>query len=228
MSAIDIKMLSKCYGKHLVLDNVSMRLEAGKAIGILGENGAGKSTLIKCILKLVYPDAGHVNTTACREEIAYLPEQSYLPESVNGVNMVRFAASFTKTQDEACSALDRVGLRKEAWNQPVRSYSKGMRQRTAIAMMLVRHPRWLILDEPMSGLDAIGRRQMLDLFQNEHQQGCSILMSSHHVADMVRFCDEIIILSAGKVRESITIESRSIDQIERLEQKLTNYARSTE
>jgi len=228
MSSITITKLRKSYSNHLVLDDISICLEPGKAIGILGENGAGKSTLIKCILKLVRPDEGEVSKSISQSEIAYLPEQSYLPETVSGMNMVRFAASYTATQDEAHAALTRVGLRKTAWNKPIRSYSKGMRQRTAIAMMLVRHPDWLILDEPMSGLDAIGRRQMLDLFLNERKNGRSILMSSHHVADMVRLCDEVTILSGGRVRESVAIQDRSVDEINYLEQKLADYAEGTE
>jgi|AMFO01.1.fsa_nt_gi ABC-2 type transport system ATP-binding protein len=228
MSGIEIRKLHKHYKDQLVLDDISMHLKADRSIGILGENGAGKSTLIKCILKLALPDGGEIITDMSSSEIAYLPELSYLPESVTGMAMVRFAASFSNNKDEAAAFLARVGLRKEAWNKPIRTYSKGMRQRTAIAMALIRRPHWLILDEPMSGLDAIGRRQMLEIFLEERQRGCSILMSSHQVADIVRLCDEVIILSGGIKRDSVTIRERSVDEIDSLEQKLAHYAGSAE
>lgn len=229
MPYLCIKNLSKHYKQRLILDSISLQLDKGKTIGILGENGAGKSTLIKSTLKLVHPDFGQVSSSLPAQEIAYLPEHNYLPEAISALEIVKFSASFQKKSTYSPQkALAQVGLRQEAWNHPIRSYSKGMRQRTAIAMLLVRQPRCLILDEPMSGLDAVGRKHILDLLQNQQKRGCSILISSHHVTDLVRLCDEVIILANGKIQETIHILEQSLEEAEMLEQKLKTYSRGCE
>ncbi|RME06272.1 MAG: ATP-binding cassette domain-containing protein, partial [Bacteroidetes bacterium] len=122
--------------------------------------------------------------------------------------------------DDAEGLLAEVGLDPRAWHHKIGTYSKGMAQRAAMAFALAGNPSWLILDEPMSGLDAVGRKRMLEVLRKRHASGCGILMCSHIVPDLVRICDRILILAQGRVVSDISVEEHTMEQAERIEAML--------
>jgi len=200
-----------------VLDTQPLQWDEGLAHGLLGANGAGKSTLIKVMMGLVSTDAGDMQPV---KDVSMLPEKICLPLQLTAYQVVQHASRMQLSGDDAITLLREVRLKEEAWHQPMRLYSKGMQQRAAIAYALAGKPKWLILDEPMSGLDAMGRKQMLDVFTQRQQQGASILMCSHAITDLVRLCQQVHIMADGKVKETVYIQKHSMDEVEMLESRL--------
>lgn len=217
-----IQNVEKSFAQKKVLANISLSLKQGEACGLLGGNGAGKSTLIKSLMGLLAIDAGLIEVEG---RLSYLPEQPYLPENMTAWQLLHFACEMQQCEaTDVALLLQEVQLDKHAWHKKIAGYSKGMKQRTAIAYALVGSPEWLILDEPMSGLDAMGRIMILDIFKKRHEQGTGILMCSHIVTDMVRLCDAVYIVAEGEAKEKLDIKSNSIEQAIFLEQQLRNWS----
>ncbi len=211
-----VQSVCKSYKTNQVIDQLSLDFTDGEAHGLLGANGAGKSTLIKILMGLVFPDEGIVESL---EDIVLLPESPYVPLNLTAYQMLKYACSVQNTT-QVETLLKDVRLKEESWHKPMRSYSKGMKQRISIALSLAGNPKYLILDEPMSGLDAMGRAHMLKLFTKIKKQGTTILMCSHAVTDLVRLCDTVHIMAKGKVTESIVIKEHSMKEAEVLENRL--------
>ena len=193
-----------------VLRGLDLSVEAGEVYGFLGHNGAGKSTTMKVILGLLRPDAGRVVVfgkdgadRATRARIGYLGEEVGLyphntAEEALGLIGELFRMSRSQVRTRAQELIERVGLRDKR-RVKIKHYSKGMRQRLGIATALMNDPELLLLDEPYSGLDPIGRKELRELLVALKQQGKSILMSSHIVPDVEAVCDRVGILSGGKI-----------------------------
>ncbi|WP_051938306.1 ATP-binding cassette domain-containing protein [Ghiorsea bivora] len=218
---MNIIALQKHYQEKCVLDLQRLTLQSSFAHGLLGANGAGKSTLIKILMGLVYADG---KPDVALESVSMLPENPYLPIHLSAYQIVSHACSVQGASQAVESLLEEVCLKPEAWHQPIRTYSKGMKQRTAIAYALAGQPEWLILDEPMSGLDAMGRKHMLDVFMRRKQAGTSILMCSHAVTDLVRLCDQVHIMAQGKMCETMDIKAHNMQEVEDLEQRLIHWS----
>jgi len=218
---MNIIALQKHYQEKCVLDLQCLTLQPSFAHGLLGANGAGKSTLIKVLMGLVYADG---KPDVALESVSMLPENPYLPIHLSAYQIVSHACSVQSASNAVEALLEEVCLKSEAWHQPIRTYSKGMKQRTAIAYALAGQPEWLILDEPMSGLDAMGRKHMLDVFMRRKQSGTSILMCSHAVTDLVRLCDQVHIMAQGKMCEMVDIKAHSMQEVEDLEQRLIHWS----
>lgn len=215
--------IEKRYGDVQAVRPLELPLPSGSILGLLGANGAGKSTLIKIIMGLTLPDNGTIQHNQ-QDYISLLPEQPYLPASMSAYQLLRFACRVRNAEPSQVGALlQQVDLDQKAWKRPIHTYSKGMRQRTALAYALAGNPRWLILDEPMSGLDALGRRHVLDLLREWHTPERCILMSSHVVSDLVRLCDRVHIMAAGTLCETIAIEQHSMQEAEQLEARLEHW-----
>ena len=191
------------------MNNVSFNLNQGETIGLIGANGAGKSTCIHLLMNFIRPDAGEitiagqpVTTAALRKSIGYLPEVASFPANLTVLDMLRFAGascgltkSIIKLRSEALlEQLELWQVRK----RPLRSYSKGMQQRASFAVALIGDPELLILDEPMSGLDPLGREKIISLIQNLKQQGKTILFCSHILEDVDRLADRLLVLHHGE------------------------------
>lgn len=216
---INCKAISKYYAKKTALDNLSLYLKKGEIVGLLGINGAGKSTLIKIILGFLRPDAGKMILNV--SSIGYMPEIASMPETISPLTFIQLALQLKQVetaQAEAC--LTEIGLVKEAWHKPIRQLSKGMRQRTALAFALAGTPQLLILDEPMSGLDAIGRLHLIDLLAQRHKQGTSILICSHIVPDLVRLTQRVILMGQGKILQEFSLTQHDFHEIDMLEKAL--------
>jgi ABC-2 type transport system ATP-binding protein len=215
--ALKIEELSYAYRhnwtlrRKLSLQKFSLEIPEGQAFGFLGHNGAGKTTTIKCILGLVKPCSGRVlafgrNTQlpAARTPIGYLPEQPYFYDNLTVAETLTLYATLagvdrTKRQAALHDTLERVSL-LERRTSTMRSLSKGLMQRVALAQALIAAPRLLILDEPFSGLDPLGRKEFRDIFLSLKQQGVTLFMSSHILGDVEYLCDRVSIMVRGEIK----------------------------
>ena len=207
----------KTYPKHInrspahhALKGVSFTLKQGQTLGMIGQNGAGKSTSIRLIMGYMHPDHGevivlndHNNSPALRQHIGYLPETSTFPPNLTGMELLSFAGrccdmSKTSINERAETLLKRLGI-WDSRNRRLSEYSKGMQQRASFAAALIHDPELLILDEPMSGLDPIGRAEIISLIHDLQQQGKSILFCSHLLDDVERITNDVLILHQGNI-----------------------------
>lgn len=208
---IIIKNLIKNYTNKNVLNNLSLKMPEKSIFGFIGINGAGKSTLIKCIFKLLIPDKGDIfinnenikNTSYYKKNIGYLPEVFLPPldlkvcEFLNYCNLLITNKSISN--DIMDLALSQTGI-LPAKNILIRKLSKGMRQRLGIAQAIIHNPKLLILDEPFSGLDPIGRFELKNLFLSLNNSGKSIFFSSHNLNEIQDLCTDIAILHEGIIK----------------------------
>ena len=202
-----------------ILRGVSLAVDEGEIYGFLGPNGAGKTTSIKCLLGLLFPDAGAVElfgdpgpTLDARRRLGYLPEQPYFYPHLKGRELVEYfgrlfglrGAPLRKKCDDL---LEMVGLGADA-DKLTRQYSKGMLQRLGIAQALVNDPDLVILDEPMTGLDPIGRREVKELIHSVKQRGATVFFSSHSLGEVEQLCDRVAIVRAGAL-----VADESLDEL---------------
>ena len=215
--ALRLSNLSKIYKtgfipkKTVGLENVSLDVDQGEIFGLLGPNGAGKTTTLKCILSLVRPDSGTIEllgdpvpSPKAMGRIGFLSENPYVYDFLSGREYLIFAAKLhgmnhERARKKADELLDFFHL-DDAASRPLRKYSKGMLQRIGLAQALVNDPDFLILDEPMSGLDPVGRKEVRDLLLSFKQKGRTLLFSSHILSDAEMICDRVAILVKGKLQ----------------------------
>lgn len=217
MSVIELTNVSKQFRSDLLLrpvralDGLTLSINKGEVFGFLGPNGAGKSTTIKILLNLIFPDSGTarildrpVSDTSVRRTVGYLPESPYFYDHLSAEELLRFGGQvsgmeYGRIRERIDLLLDRVDL-QSARTRPLRTYSKGMVQRAGLALALVHDPEVVILDEPMSGLDPIGRKMVGDLIMELHEQGKTVFFSSHILTDIERFCDRAGIIIDGHLK----------------------------
>jgi ABC-2 type transport system ATP-binding protein len=193
------------------LDSLSLTVGQGEVFGFLGPNGAGKSTTIKILINLIFPDKGHalingidVRHKETRRHVGYLPENPYFYDYLTAEELLWFGGRATgvaasQVKERSAELLHKVDLHS-ARKRHLRTYSKGMVQRAGLALALIHDPQVVILDEPMSGLDPIGRKMVGDLILELRGQGKTVFFSSHILADIERFCDRFAIIAGGKLR----------------------------
>ena len=217
MTAIQLDELSKAYTvgfwrprPYLALDRLSLSVEPGEVFGCLGPNGAGKTTTLKLLLNLVRPTSGHAQILgqpagdpAVHRRIGYLPENPAFYDHLSAEELLEYFAglfgySRADARRRASIRLDEVGLGAER-RLPLRKYSKGMVQRVGIAQALINDPEVVFFDEPMSGLDPIGRRDVRALILRLRDQGCTVFFSSHVLADAEALCGRVAILAKGRL-----------------------------
>lgn len=211
MNALEIKNLSKTFGSFKALSELNLEVEENKVFGFLGPNGAGKSTTIRMIVGLSKPTSGEIkifgetvqfNDVSTHKLIGYLPEHPSFYGWMSGEEYLNFVCDLFNVNDEDKKKkterlLDRVNL-NDAKKRKIRTYSNGMKQRLGIAQSLVGDPKLLVMDEPVSALDPIGRREVLEVIQ-ELKKETTIFMSTHILSDVDRICDDIAILNHGQV-----------------------------
>ncbi|EXL01926.1 ABC transporter ATP-binding protein [Aquamicrobium defluvii] len=205
-STLQISRLTKRFDTVEALGDVSLALEQGKRVALLGHNGAGKSTMMKIVLGLIPFDSGSVSvcgaapgSAEARAQVAYLPENASFHPALTGEEQIRYYLAL-RGQDPklAMGLLEKVGLAHAA-RRRIGGYSKGMRQRVGLAQTLIGRPRLLVLDEPTSGLDPVSRRDFYDLLDGLAAAGTAILLSSHVLTEVEARTDRIVILSGGRL-----------------------------
>ena len=215
---IETRNLSKIYrdfwGRKKVhaLKSLDIEVRPGEIFGLLGPNGSGKSTTIKLILGLLFPTSGRVlvfdkdaTETQKNQRIGYLPEESYLYKFLTAEETLDFYGrlfdmSGAERRQRVEELIGMVGL-KAAKNRQLREYSKGMTRRVGLAQALINNPDLILLDEPTTGLDPIGTREMKDLILALRDQGKTVLLCSHQLADVQDVCDRVAILHQGELKE---------------------------
>lgn len=221
--AISIQNLSKRYRasglkSKLALDDVSLLVARGEVFGFLGPNGAGKTSLIKVLVGIMTADSGSCqimgadsSTRDAKLKLGYLPERPYFHDFLTAAEFLRFHGRLVGMRDEAIDAriprlLEKVGLSR-ARDQRLRTFSKGMLQRVGFAQALLHDPEVLILDEPMSGLDPVGRREVRDIISEISKSGKTIFFSTHIVHDVEVVCTTVGYINGGKLRGAGNIDS---------------------
>jgi len=206
------------FKKTEILSDISLTVKAGESFGFLGHNGAGKTTGIKCILDLLRPYSGKISIFGldsrlvnARKNLAYVPEQPYFYDHLTVKEMLGMYAtlagvSSSNIKKEIKRVLELVKFEKSP-NLTMQSLSKGLVQRIAIAQSLLGQPKLLILDEPFSGLDPVGRREIVELLLEQKKQGVTIFISSHVLSDVQFLCDRVSILIKGKLERVIELNS---------------------
>src|SRR5215467_1565859 len=217
MHAIEIEALTKHYTTgfwrprpYPALDGLTLSVEQGEVFGFLGPNGAGKTTTLKLLMQLIYPTSGRaeilgkpVGDIDVKRRIGYLPEQPYFydyltAEELLGYFAALFRYSAADRRTRVARLLDEVGIGAER-RMPLRKFSKGMLQRVGIAQALINDPELIILDEPMSGLDPLGRRDVRSLILRLRDRGCTVFFSSHVLSDAESLCSRVAILAKGRL-----------------------------
>lgn len=202
--------LTRRFGEQTAVDSLSFSVHAGEVLGIIGPNGAGKTTTIKTVLGLLHPDTGTISlfggnptSTKVRARIGYMPEHPNFGANLTGRELLEFVGALfgLSKQDRAARAqelLTLVGLPEDAAGKKVSGYSKGMLQRIGLAQALVNKPDLLFLDEPMDGLDPIGRIAMKELLLTIKASGTSVVFNSHVLSDVAAISDRVLVLHKGK------------------------------
>ncbi|WP_049971518.1 ABC transporter ATP-binding protein [Haladaptatus cibarius] len=215
MAAIQTNGLTKQFGEVVAVSNLDLTVEEGEIFGFLGPNGSGKSTTINMLMDYIRPTTGSANvlgydaqedTQTIHEQIGILPDAFDLYGRLSGRKHIQFAIDSKKTGDDADDILDRVGLSQEDADRPAGDYSKGMRQRVTLGMALVGDPDLLILDEPSSGLDPHGVREMREIIRAEANRGTAVFFSSHILDQVEAICDRVAIMNQGELVTVDTIE----------------------
>ncbi|HEV2423196.1 MAG TPA: ABC transporter ATP-binding protein [Terriglobia bacterium] len=235
MWAVEITELTKDYRlgfwsreRKRALDHLSLTVERGEVFGLLGPNGAGKTTLLKLLLRLIFPTAGTASILGrpltdvrAHARIGYLPENPYFYDHLTAAEFLNYAGwlcglDTAARRDRSRKLLEQVGLAASA-GVPLRRFSKGMVQRLGIAQALVNDPEVIFLDEPMSGLDPLGRRQVRDLVLDLRRNGKTIFFSTHILPDAEALCDRVAVLNAGRLQDLGSLQEilrASVDSIE--------------
>jgi ABC-2 type transport system ATP-binding protein len=201
--------VSKWYGPVLGVNQVTLELRSG-ITGLVGSNGAGKSTLLRLATGQLRPDLGRVQVAghdawswSAKRFVGYCPDADVFYEEMSGAQFVDAIArlsGFSRkvAQERTAAALQRVGMNNRA-KRRIRAYSKGMRQRIKLAAALIHDPQLLVLDEPLSGIDPIGRREFLELFLSLAEQGKCLLISSHELEELEKLTDHVAIMARGRI-----------------------------
>jgi len=217
-ATIEIENLSKDYPfgflhlkKKTSLEGLTMQVEGQEVFGFLGPNGAGKSTTIKLLVRLIFPTAGTarilgkpISDISMHHDIGYLPEQPYFYDYLTAAELLDYFARFhnltaNDRRERVQRMLKKVGL-ETAGKIQLRKYSKGMLQRVGLAQAILHDPKVVILDEPMSGLDPLGRREVRDIILELKRDGKTVFFSTHILADAEMLCDRVGVIVGGKLR----------------------------
>jgi len=214
------------------LRGVSFGVGRGEIFGLLGPNGAGKTTCLKILMGLIAADRGSFRIggvdgrkPAARRIVGFLPENPYFHEYLTPRELLDFYGRLCGLDGKTIAArrdllIEQVGL-GDAARRPLRKFSKGMLQRIGLAQALIAEPELLVLDEPMSGLDPIGRKLVADLMQDLNGKGATIVFASHILSDVERLCDRVVILNKGKkvaegALDELVGESTGVESLESL------------
>ncbi len=215
---IEIENLTKDYEtgfwrkkKMRALDGLNLQVEGGQIFGFLGGNGAGKTTTMKILMRLIFADGGaarilgkDISDVEMHRRIGYCPENPYFYDYLKASELMNyfgelFGLDAAQRKRKTEELLMRVGLDEKDWNKQLRKFSKGMLQRVGLAQSLINEPEIVFLDEPMSGLDPIGRREIRELIADLRANGTTVFMSTHILSDIEALCDNVAILRKGKL-----------------------------
>lgn len=207
MNVIEIKNLTKYYGKARGIIDVSFNVEEGEIFGFIGPNGAGKSTTIRTLLSLIYPTSGSAtifgkdcikSAPEIAKEIGYLPSEVFYYDKMRVIDLLKYSASFYK-KDCSKRIKDLAEIMDLDLKKRIDDLSYGNKKKVGIVQGLLHEPKLIILDEPTSGLDPLMKQKFFDLLLEENKKGATILLSSHVLSEVQRFCSRVAIIKEGKI-----------------------------
>lgn len=211
--AIELQNVTKHYGKHLAVNNLSFTVGRGEIFGFLGPNGAGKTTTIRLLLGLLHPDSGEVRLLGCslanerlalptKAQVGFLPDVARIDGGFSGQEWLQYLAALqTSLPDPAYQKelLNRLQLKPADLKRKISTYSRGMRQKLAIVQALQHSPRLIILDEPTEGLDPLAKHSLFELLNEASRQGATVFFSSHVLSEVERLCERVALIRAGQL-----------------------------
>jgi ABC-2 type transport system ATP-binding protein len=241
MPVVEIENLTKDYEvgfwrkrKVRALDGLSLKVEPRQIFGFLGANGAGKTTTLKLLMRLIFPTAGSasilgqdISDISMHQRIGYLPENPYFydyltPREFLDYSGQLFGLDSATRKRRAEELLTHVNLDQKSWDRQLRKLSKGMLQRVGLAQALVNDPEIVFLDEPMSGLDPVGRREVRDLIATLRTEGKTVFMCSHILSDIEVLCDNVAILKQGRLAHAGSLDELRAREVSSFEIIVTN------
>ncbi|USK32054.1 ABC transporter ATP-binding protein [Bacillus sp. F19] len=214
MNVIEIKKLTKTYGKARGISDISFNVEQGEIFGFIGPNGAGKSTTIRTLLSLIYPTSGSAtifgkdciqSAPEIKKEIGYLPSEVFYYDNMKVKDLLKYSASFYK-KDCSKRIKELAEIMDLDLNKKIDDLSLGNKKKVGIVQGLLHEPKLIILDEPTSGLDPLMQQKFFDLLEEENKKGATILFSSHILSEVQRLCNRVAIIKEGKI---VTVEKIS-------------------
>ncbi|MFD1402202.1 ABC transporter ATP-binding protein [Robinsoniella peoriensis] len=222
---IEINKLTKTYGKHRGIEDITLAIQEGEIFGFIGPNGAGKSTTIRCLLSLIYPTSGSAsifgadcikNASEIAKEVGYLPSEVFYYDNMKVKDLLNYSASFYKKDckkkiRELCDVLELDTGRK------IEDLSFGNRKKVGIVQGLLHSPKLIILDEPTSGLDPLMQKKFFDLIQEENRNGATVFFSSHILSEVQKMCDRVGFIKEGKLIKLDTMSSLKEDSYKKIE-----------
>lgn len=224
MTLLECKDLTKKYGRHTALNNVSLQIDGGHIVGLLGPNGSGKTTLIKLIAGLLSPTAGSVQVLgepigpSSKSAISYLPDHTYLNGTMRVQEIIDFFADFYEDFD-SLRAYDMMAKLQINPRQKLKTLSKGTQEKVQLILVMSRHAHLYILDEPLAGMDPAARDYILDTILSNYDEDASILISTHIISDIENILDEVIFIKDGSLHTHALVDElrekdhKSIDTI---------------
>lgn len=207
MNVIEIKNLTKTYGKARGIKDISLNIEEGEIFGFIGPNGAGKSTTIRTMLALIYPTSGSVSifgkdsikySEEIKKEIGYLPSEVFYYDNMKVIDLLKYSASFYK-KDCTKRIHELAEVMNLDLNKKIDDLSFGNKKKVGIVQGLLHQPKLIILDEPTSGLDPLMQQKFFELLKEENKRGATILFSSHILSEVQKMCDRVAIIKEGKI-----------------------------
>lgn len=237
-TVLELKNVSKSFGKRKIIDNISLKVNSGEIFGFLGPNGSGKTTTIKMILRLIDSDEGEIKVNGfdnrkqfeqAMECIGAIVENPDMYKYMSGIDNLKLHARIRNIDERRIyEVLEMVGLRDRAKDK-VGKYSLGMKQRLGLALTLLHNPKVLILDEPTNGLDPAGIKQLRDILKKiSHEENVAVFVSSHILTEMQQMCDRVAVLDNGKIVKIEQITNSEEEKIETIELRLKNKEKAIE
>lgn len=231
-TVLELKNVSKSFGKRKIIDNISLKVNSGEIFGFLGPNGSGKTTTIKMILRLIDSDDGEIKVNGldnrkqfeqAMECIGAIVENPDMYKYMSGIDNLKLHARIRNIDEKRIAeVLEMVGLKDRAKDK-VGKYSLGMKQRLGLALTLLHNPKVLILDEPTNGLDPAGIKQLRDILKKiSHEENVAVFVSSHILTEMQQMCDRVAVLDNGKIVKIEQITNSEEEKIETIELRLKN------
>lgn len=233
---LELKNVSKSFGKRKIIDNLNLEVEEGEIYGFLGPNGSGKTTTIKMILRLINSDSGEIKVNGydtkkqfekAMECIGAIVENPDLYKYMSGIDNLRLHARIRNIDEKRIKEVLELVELKGREKDKVGKYSLGMKQRLGLALTLLHKPKVLILDEPTNGLDPAGIKKLRDILKEiSHKEGVAVFVSSHILSEMQLMCDRVAVLDNGKIAKVEKISDTNEEKEEVVEIKVRNIEKA--